>query len=115
MTDTFRTMIVPTAHVALARALGAGLSPGGVGMFATGLNATGTGAPTHFVSTGLIGDRFAECIASGETLHAACTEAGASVTRAQADALVAACDVSDEEPFAAFDRLGLRLVSGDAP
>ena len=110
MTDVFRTMIVPAALVTLARALGAGLSPGGAGMFSTGLSANGSAPATHFVSTGLIGERFAECIAAGETLHAACVEAGASVTRAQADALVAGSDVTEEAPFVAFERLGLKLV-----
>ena len=111
MTDVFRTLIVPATQVALARSLGAGLSPGGAGMFTTGLSPSGSAPATHFVSTGLIGERFAECIASGGALHAACTEAGASVTRAQCDALVAGSDVSEEEPFAVFARLGLSLVS----
>lgn len=113
MTDVFRTMIVPANLVALARGLGAGLSPGGVGMFTTGLSANGSAPASHFVSTGLIGERFAECIASGELLYAACVEAGAEVTRAQCDALVAGSDVSEEEPFQAFARLGLQLLSGE--
>jgi hypothetical protein len=108
--NTFRTMIVPAPLASLARALGAGLSSGGAGMFTTGLSANGAEPATHYVSTGLIGERFAECIASADTLHAACTEAGASVTRAQCDALVAQSDVSEDEPFAAFARLGLVLV-----
>lgn len=109
MTDVFRTMIVPANLVSLARGLGAGLSPGGAGMFTTGLSASGAGEPSHFVSTGLIGERFAECIADGATLHAACAEAGATVTRAQADALVAGSDVSGDAPFDALARLGLTL------
>lgn len=111
MTDVFRTLILPAASAPLARALGAGLSPGGANMFETGLSSSGSAPATHFVSTGWIGERFAECIASGETLHAACVEAGASVTRAQCDALVAAADVSEDEPFAAFARLSLKMVS----
>lgn len=110
--DTFRTMIVPAAQAPLARGLGAGLSPGGSGMFTTGLSASGNEPATHFVSTGMIGERFAECIASGETLHAACVEAGASVTRDLCDQLVALSDVSEEDPFSVFDRLGLKMISG---
>ena len=41
MTDVFRTLIVPAALAPLARALGAGLSPAGVGMFVVPLSATG--------------------------------------------------------------------------
>ena len=112
MTDVFRTLIVPAALTPLASALAAGLSPeGGNNMFATGLSPTGETPATHYVSTGHIGERFAECIADAEALHAACVEAGASVTLAQCGALVSQSDVSEEEPFVAFDRLGLVLLT----
>lgn len=111
MTDAFRTLIVPAPLAPLARALAAGLSPeGGNNMFATGLSPTGDAPATHYVSTGHIGERFAECIADAEVLYAACVEAGASVTLAQCTALVSQSDVSEEEPFVAFDRLNLQLI-----
>ena len=50
--DIARTMIVPAALAPLARALAAGLSPGGVGMFQTGLSPTGAEPATHYVSSG---------------------------------------------------------------
>lgn len=108
--DVYRCMIVPASLVVLARNLASGLSAGGVGMFTTGLSATGTGSATHYVSSGYIKEEFANCIASGETLHAACVEAGANVTLAQCNALVTQSDVSEEEPFTAFARLGLKII-----
>ena len=111
MTDVFRTLIVPAALAPLARALAAGLSPdGGNNTFATGLSPTGEAPATHYVSTGHIGERFAECIADAESLHAACVEAGANVTLAQCEALVSTSDVSEEEPFVAFARRNLQLI-----
>lgn len=124
--DVFRTMVIPASLVSLARALGAGLSPGGAGMFTTGLSADGSEPATHYVSSGMIGEQFAACIASGDLLYAACVEAGATVALDQCNALVADSDVTDgtrlvddagievlttETPFQAFDRLGLKLVT----
>lgn len=109
MSDVFRTMIVPADLAPLARALAAGLSPGGVDMFLVPLSPTGAEPATHYVSTGYIGQQFAEAIASPETLHAACVEAGASVTLEQCAALIAQSDVSEDDPFTAFERVGVRL------
>lgn len=111
MDNVFRTLVVPATLVDLARGLGAGLSTGGEGMFTVGLSADGSLPATHFVSTGYIGSRFAEYITSAELLHAACTEAGASVTLEQCTALVTESDVSEEPPFDVFTRLGLTLTS----
>lgn len=110
MTWAFRTMIVPAALAELARALAAGLSPAGVGMFTSGLSADGSEPSTHFVSTGKIEDTFAPLLQDGAAMYAACVAAGANVSQAQCDALVAASDVSEEPPFDAFARLGLQLV-----
>ena len=45
-----------------------------------------------------------------ELVPALAAKAGITVTRAQIDALYAAIDVSDQEPFAALARLGLKMV-----
>lgn len=112
MTDTFQTMIVPADLAPLARSLAAGLSPGGVNMFTVGLSPNGQEPATHYVSTGYIATRFAECIADAALLHQAClaAEPPAEVTLAQCEALVSRSDVSAEEPFAAFARLTLTLT-----
>lgn len=113
MADVFRTMIV-TAHMApLARALAAGLSPRGAGMFTVALSATGEAPATHYGSAGLIDEEFAGLLGYSDKLHAACVAAGASVSLAQCQELVATSDVTDAPPFEAMERLGLRLVSID--
>lgn len=116
MTDVFRTIIIPASLAGLARALAAGLSPGGAGMFTSGLSATGSDPATHWISSGEIGERFAECITSASALHAACVEAGAAVTLEQCAALIGSAIVSDgvaEGPHELIARLGLKLAQPD--
>ena len=110
--DIKRTMIVPAALAPLARALAAGLSPGGVGMWRTGLSPTGAEPATHYVSSGLINPAFGGVMQSAAALHAACVAKGAQVTLAQCQALVSQSDVSEGDPRDAFARLGLKMVRG---
>ena len=55
-TDVFRTMIVPSAHVTLARQIAETVAPvAGLGMWQSQLSADGQEPATHYVSTGYIG------------------------------------------------------------
>lgn len=123
MSWVHRCMIVPTEHVDLARALCAALAgDGGSGMFTTPLSPTGTEPATHWISSGLIEDAFADLLPllsvdvtdaplAGHPDHV-CTlahEAGMSVSVDDVTRLLAAVDVSAHPPHAALERLGLRL------
>lgn len=116
MSWTHRSMIVPAAHVALARELCARLPPGdsGSGMFLTGLSATGTGTPTHWVSAGLIQSEFADLMTSAATTFAMAQAAGIATTQAAVSSLLADSDITPDEPFAALARLGLLIVQEPA-
>jgi len=127
---TDRCIIIPASAQAKAQALCAGLAgPAGAGMFITGLSASGNAPATHYISAGPISSDMAALLpcksvttdAQGnqqitmtpghpELVPALADKAGITVTRAQIDALYAAIDVSDQEPFAAMARLGLKLV-----
>jgi hypothetical protein len=108
MSWVFRTMIVAASQAPLARSLTAGIAgPSGEGMFTTGLSASGNAPATHFVSSGKIQDNFAALLASAESIVAA---SGGQVTLQQAQALLAASDITQEPPFTAFARLGLQIV-----
>lgn len=111
--NVFCTLIVPADLAPLARALGTGLTPSAAGMWVAGCSAPGAAPATHYISTGMIGEEFVPVITDADVLHAACVEAGADVTPAQCAELVARCDVSDDEPFVALERLGLRLLVGE--
>lgn len=114
MTYTFRTMIVPAALAPLARALAAGLSPeAGAGMWQVALAPDGATEPTHYISTGMIDEQFVGAVSDAAILYAACQSAGAEVTQAQCDALVAQSDVSADAPQGAMDRLGLVTWRGE--
>ena len=132
--QAFRTMIVPSDQVALARSICATLAPsGGFAMFSVGLSPTGTEPATHYVSTGHIDGPFANLMpltewtqnADGEwgfivwskgepeVVVALCAEAGFETTVEAVEALFAASDVTEQEPFTAFARLGLMMVQED--
>lgn len=119
-----RCLIAPAAYTPLARALCNGLAPGdsGSGMLATPLSINGALPATHFISAGMIEDAFSALLpltafdgegnattAPGQPETIVALAKGA-VTLAQAKALMAAIDVTEQEPFAALDRLGLKLV-----
>lgn len=116
--NVLRTILIPAGLAPLARALAAGLSPAGEGMFVRGLAPSNESEPTYYVSSGPIGEDFAELITDADKLHAAC---GGQATLSDCQALVSQSVVSDgfheidgeqvaEDPFALFARLGLVLL-----
>lgn len=129
-----RTIIVPTSLAEAARAACAGLAgPGGSGMFTTPLSSTGDGAPTHYISSGLIESPFADLLpltsvtygengtpsTSTRPGNVALTtqlaaEAGLPITEAEVAVLLGSVDVSDQHAEGAMSRLGLRVIAGSA-
>ena len=126
-------MIVAADKVQLARDICATLAPsGGAMMFETSLSATGQAPATHYVSTGYIDADFANLmplvtwyeldgkwesfqVSPGmpAVVAALCAEAGYTTTEADVAALFAVSDVSEQEPFTAFARLGLSMVQAN--
>lgn len=130
MSDSFRTLIVPTAQVELARAIAAAFGPGGVGMFRAPLSPTGEEPATHYVSTGYIDADVAHLVpcqtwqqdedgawvmtgaepGDADALKAWLDEQGVPVSMTDILALYAAADVTDQNPFVAFGRIGVQIV-----
>ena len=140
MAWSFRTLITTAATTPLARDIAATLSPtAGQNMWLAGLSATGNAPATHYVSTGLISPEFAALVpeqvweqireqdANGNWVYGdwvmtsstpgdpvlcyqMCLAGGLTVTQAQVNAVYAAADVTQQEPFVAFARLGLLMV-----
>ena len=128
---THRTIIVPATLAESARAACAGLAgPGGSGLFTTTLSPTGEAPPTHYISSGLIEQPFADLLPltsvnyaedgtpSTSTLpgNVALTaqlaaEAGLPITEAEVSAMLAAVDVSEQAAEDALARLGLKIIS----
>lgn len=107
-----RTLIVLASKVAQARTLCAQMAGApGSGMFSTALSPSGAVAPTHYVSAGMIEDTFAAVLADPAVMHGACQAAGISITLAECTALLAASDISEEPPFDALARVGLKLIA----
>lgn len=108
-----RCMVVAAEWVDLARSLSEGLAgPAGAGMFLFPLSPTGAEPSTHFLTEGPIEPQFAALMEDPALLHAACQAADPPVDLplSQCEALLAACDVSEDEPFAAMKRMGLKPV-----
>lgn len=129
---TFRTFLIPSAHVQLARDLASAISPENAsGMFATPLT-DGTQV-THYISTGIVSDAFAQplpCTQWAQDEEGAWVQvshwpgmpeaiAGIAaqldppfpLTAEQVAAAFAASDISEQEPFVAMARMGLSLHS----
>lgn len=112
--EAFKTMFVPADLAELGRYIAAGLSPRGAGMFETGVSSTGLFPATYYVSSGFIDAAIGALLANGALLYGACQQAGLTVTLDQCEDLVARCDVSEDNPHSAFDRLGLALCQPPA-
>ena len=124
------TIILPAAAQTLAQGLCvAAAGEAGAGMFTTGLSATGEAPATHFISSGAVEAKFADILplstittvdevetvskTSGniEAIMYMVTNAGAGVTQLQVSELLLNLDVSEQPPFVALDRVGLKIVT----
>ena len=123
------TIILPAAAQALAQGLCvAAAGEAGSGMFTTGLSATGEAPATHFISSGAMEAKFAGILPLStittedevetvskttgniEAVIQLAADAGVAVDLATVGGLFAALDVTAQDPFAAMERLGLRLL-----
>lgn len=123
MSWVHRYILIPAAQRATAKALVKTIAdtqgPGSAdGMFDSPLSATGTGAPTHYISCGLIQDSFAGILGNATLTHQAYQAAGgATITLAQVQALYAAATVrsdlaADGAAAAALTAAGLKPIAG---
>jgi len=128
--DIFRTLIVPTANVDLARQIAASFGPGGEGMWTTPLSASGSDPATHYISTGYVPPDYGYLVpcqtwvqeedgtwvmtnsepGDPVAVYTAAVAQGVKCTQADVDALFAAADVTEQEPFVAMGRLGLQII-----
>lgn len=131
--DIFRTLIVPAANVNLARAIATSFGPGGEGMWTTPLSASGLAPATHYISTGYVppeygylvplqvwevdedGDWVLVASEPGDpvAVYEAATAQGVVCTQADVNALFAAADVTEQEPFVAMGRLGVKIIQAE--
>ena len=107
----FATLVVKAANVSLARSLSAGLSASGEGMFTAELSASGKAPATHFCSTGYFGAEYIDALESADSLYAIAQEKGASITLTQCKKLINESDISNENPFSVFERMGIKLCA----
>lgn len=105
-----RCMIIPAALAPQIRQLASSFGEPANGMWTTALAPTGETVATHYISTGLIWQSFADMIASPEALQVGCADVGVSLTLTKCKSILNACDITEDEPFAAMARLGLVIL-----
>ena len=131
MSDIFRTLIVPVTTAPFARDIAAALGgPGGAYMWQTPLAPSVDGPATHYVSSGWIPPAWQVMVptqtwaqdADGSwtlvestpgdptAVIAGCAAAGLVVDPVALADLYAVADVTAQEPWTAFARLGLLMV-----
>lgn len=80
-------------------------------MFTTPLSSTGTGAPTHWISAGLMWPEFADMLSDPAAIFEA---AGGQVPLSTIEAMLAASVIrQDANPHAVLAEMGLRIVAGE--
>lgn len=138
MTDIFRTMIVPIGQQALAQQIATIFSPaGGPNMWTTPLSVNGQEPAIAFVSTGYIAPEWDVLMPvqtweqneqgnwvrtnaypgeAAQLLAAIQAEdPDTTITLPQIVGLFATCDVTTQDPWVAFQRLGLQIVQATEP
>lgn len=119
MSWVHRFLVVPDANVAVARSLVKTVAPApsADGMWTTGLNASGTGTPTHWVSCGLIQDNFAAILGNSALTFGAYQQAGGTtITLADIQNLYAVATIRSDLNYEGgglkgIADLGLKVVS----
>ena len=131
MADTFATLIVTAADADTSRAIAAAFGPGGVGMWATPLSASGLDPATHYISSGYISAEFVSLApmatweqdeegnwvqtdyyaGDASAVYTLCQQADLPYTLAQIEGVFSRSDVSQQEPFVALDRMGLKIIN----
>ena len=132
MTDIFRTMIVPAGQQALAQQVATTVAPvAGQDMWMTALSGSQQGPTTAYVSTGFIAPEWEVLmpLQTWEEVDGVWTQTDAypgdavqllaaiqaadpdtTITLPQLVGLFATCDVTTQDPWVAFQRLGLQIV-----
>lgn len=98
-----RCMIIPASLQAQCQTI-----PDASGMWTTGLSLDGAAPATHYISSGLVDQAFADMLTSPIALS---EELG--VTQEEAAIITSGILVSNEEPHSAMANIGLVMIGAD--
>ena len=127
-----RCLICPAANLAYAQQLAtAAVGPSASGMWPSALSPTGLVPATHFIEEGCIQSQFAALlpfsavtyplgvatvtpVQTGDpvTVSALAGNGGFVTTSTAVQALYSAITITDEPPFTAMARMGLKMIQG---
>lgn len=110
MPSVLRTMIVPVASVATTRQVCALLAgEAGQGMFTAAISESGKAPATHYISSGLIDEYFAEIMASS-SLKNIIAAAGLELSQSEVDSIIGTAIISEEPPHVVLEANNLKLI-----
>lgn len=110
MTDVKSTVIITNAIKSKAKGLVNQLSDRADGMWETGLSASGNLPATHWISSGYMDGGILAVLASADLLIEAAYAKGVTVSKAEANTLLANVSFSDVDPYEFIDTLGLQII-----
>lgn len=121
MSDPHCCIIVRAERVDPARNLADCASPRGAGMFTAACSPSGQPPATHYISSGPLSPQFVALLLAGDAAGVyAAAQAGAAArgmeltaTLDDALAVLAGADISEDDPYIAMARVGVRLVVVD--
>lgn len=114
--NKLQTIIVSAALVDKAKGIGKAIGPAYDRMYTTPCSPTGNLPATHYISSGLLSIEAATILPDAVALHnTAVTNAAKqnipfAITQPETTDIVAKTDLSEEPPFVALARLGLKLI-----
>ena len=111
MAFVHRCMIVPASIAPAVRGLCRVIANfSGEDMFTVGLSASGSLPATHFVSSGLIDEDFANLMDSPSAAFDVAVQNGVSITLDQITGILAAATISSEDGSKVISDLGLKII-----
>jgi hypothetical protein len=113
--NLFRTIIVEASIVNDVKSLiNKAIEGEGEGMLNTPLSATGQEPATHYISSGMIAERYGAMLPFGETFNINNILAlDESLTEEYVNGLISKVNVSDKEAFEYMEELGLKIINTD--
>lgn len=112
MNRAFATIVVPAAQAPLLSVLASIYGPGALAFGSTSECGAG-GVPSHYITSGLLGEAFLASLASAQDLRAA-LESIVSLSAVEAAEFLGALDISAEPADVTLQRLGFALSASPA-
>lgn len=80
-------------------------------MWTTPLSANSVEPASHYISSGYIPEQFASLLTDPVAVYEAAIAQGVTCTLKEVEEVLSSSDISEEEPFVAMGRMGLKIIN----